>query len=152
MIHGQKCIIKKMNVQDLKFRNELANNPEVNKFIGFSLPVSMEKTYKWFRRRQNDKTCLLFIIWDKNNFGRLGYVRIGHESREAEIHIIVHPNCQGQGVATDATKTMIRYCLERLGVSKIFVRVQAKNKPALRMFSKAGFKKSGEIVMDFTKK
>jgi RimJ/RimL family protein N-acetyltransferase len=66
-----------------------------------------------------------------------------HPTRIATYAVIIGPDHIGQGHGTDATRLMVRYGFQELGVHKIELRVWSYNQRALRSYTKAGFVREG---------
>lgn len=67
----------------------------------------------------------------------------GLPARVATFAIIIGPDAVGRGYGTDATRTMLRYAFDELGLNKVELRVWAFNTRALRAYEKAGFVREG---------
>lgn len=83
------------------------------------------------------------IICDLQTDTPLGsvYIRdIDRISRKAEYGIFLgEASARGRGIGTAAAKLMLRYCFEEEKLHKVFLRVIADNKQAIRSYEKAGF-------------
>lgn len=64
-------------------------------------------------------------------------------SRVCELHIMVAPRCQGQGVGTYAVGTMLQHAFLDLGLRRIELSVLADNARARALYEKAGFTEEG---------
>lgn len=60
-------------------------------------------------------------------------------TRIATYAVIIGPEHVGHGHGTEATRMMVRYGFEELGVHKIELQVWSYNQRAIRSYSKAGF-------------
>lgn len=82
-----------------------------------------------------------FSIEDEegNLIGHTTFWGAGLPARSAVFAIILGPHFVDQGYGTDATRTMMRYGFEELGLHKIELHVWAFNTRAIRAYEKAGF-------------
>lgn len=64
-------------------------------------------------------------------------------SRVCELHIMVAPGCQGQGVGTYAVGAMLQHAFLDLGLRRIELSVLADNARARALYAKAGFAEEG---------
>lgn len=101
----------------------------------------------------------MFEQWSRNDTaGSVGFSidneegdLIGHTTlwgaslpiRAATFAIILGPEFIGKGYGTDATKTMLRYGFEELGLHKIELQAWAFNTRGIRAYEKAGLIKEG---------
>jgi aminoglycoside 6'-N-acetyltransferase len=63
--------------------------------------------------------------------------------RHAAIDIYVDPAVHGRGVGTDAVRTLSRYLITDLGHHRIEIDPAADNQPAIRCYTKVGFRPVG---------
>lgn len=64
-------------------------------------------------------------------------------SRVCELHIMVAPERQGQGVGTYAVGAMLRHAFLDLGLRRVELSVLAENARARALYAKAGFVEEG---------
>ncbi|MCD2168501.1 GNAT family N-acetyltransferase [Microbacterium sp. JC 701] len=134
--------------------------------------ADLDPLVDWWRRsdsaalQQNSVTVRpeaavreMFQIWSRNDSpGGAGFSiddetgnLIGHATlwgatlpaRVATFAIVIGPDAVGRGYGTDATRTMLRYAFDELGVRKVELRVWAFNDRAIRAYEKAGFVREG---------
>lgn len=68
---------------------------------------------------------------------------VSHVLDEMEIlTILTHPDFRGQGRAESLLNHLKKYAKEQ-GVRQIFLEVNVENLPAIRLYEKAGFQKTG---------
>ncbi|WP_353650173.1 GNAT family protein [Nakamurella sp. A5-74] len=65
-------------------------------------------------------------------------------ARIATFAIVMGPDHVGQGLGTEATRMMVRYGFEELGLHEIELQVWSYNRRAIRSYTKAGFVIEGE--------
>lgn len=62
---------------------------------------------------------------------------------EADIgNLVTNEKERGRGLATELMKSLLEYLRQR-GVRKVFLEVESTNLPAIRVYEKCGFKRSG---------
>jgi aminoglycoside 6'-N-acetyltransferase len=90
-----------------------------------------------------------FTIWVGNRIA--GMIQYGEESepnyRHAWIDVFVATAHQGQGVGTDAVRTMTRYLVGELRHHRVTIDPTLENKAAIRTYEKAGFEPVGILRM-----
>ena len=84
-----------------------------------------------------------FIISLQDSGAPVGSVYIqsvDYVHKNAEYGIFIGDiDARGKGCGTDAAKLMICYSFEYLGLHKLYLRVLADNRAAIRSYEKAGF-------------
>lgn len=119
------------------------NTPEVrNRFLYRAL-FTRESHLAWVENMVDTGKVVQMIICDLQTDIPLGsvYIRdIDRISRKAEYGIFLgEASARGRGIGTAAAKLMLRYCFEEEKLHKVFLRVIADNKQAIRSYEKAGF-------------
>ena len=114
------------------------------------------------RPRPVARTVEMFRTWSQNSGNDLGAgfsvitldsdEMIGHvvlhgrfqPARIATFAIVLSPDHVGKGLGTEATRLMVRYGFQELGLHKIELQVWSYNTRAIRSYEKAGFVIEGE--------
>jgi len=74
---------------------------------------------------------------------------IDREHRKGEFGIFIGETAaRGRGVGTEAAKQMVDHGFSELGLNKIFLRVLAHNRGAVRSYENAGFIREGVLRQD----
>jgi RimJ/RimL family protein N-acetyltransferase len=68
------------------------------------------------------------------------------ENGIVEIAYGVAPNYQGHGYATEATKALVAFALERVDVTSIRAHTKPGNDASARVLAKCGFQQVGEVM------
>lgn len=75
---------------------------------------------------------------------------IDTHSRKAEFGIFIgDPTARGKGFGTPATKKILEYGFETMGLNRIYLTVLADNSAAIRAYERAGFQLEGTMREDF---
>ncbi len=86
---------------------------------------------------------LLSLSTTKGWIDETGLLLVSHVLDEIEIlTILTHPDFRGQGRATFFLTHLIKYAKEH-AVQQIFLEVNAENQPAIYLYEKMGFQKTG---------
>jgi aminoglycoside 6'-N-acetyltransferase len=76
-----------------------------------------------------------------------GFIQWGAEDdpdyRHANLDIYVDPARHGQGIGTDAIRTLARHLIDDLGHHRLVIDPAADNTAAIRSYTKAGFRPVG---------
>lgn len=106
-------------------------------------PKTAEDTERWYKELTKVEDAHEFSIRalaDNAVIGSCGLFEISQENRSAEFGIAIgESNYWGKGYGSDATKIILRFAFEELGLNRVFLDVLASNPRAVRSYQKAGF-------------
>jgi diamine N-acetyltransferase len=86
-----------------------------------------------------------FTIYDRTDgapVGTVGLFDIEHEHGSAEFGILLGER-RGQGLGTEATRLILRWAFETLGLRNVMLQVLAWNAEAQGAYERAGFRRIG---------
>jgi diamine N-acetyltransferase len=86
-----------------------------------------------------------FTIYDRTDgapVGTVGLFEIEHEHGSAEFGILLGER-RGQGLGTEATRLVLAWAFETLGLRNVLLQVLAWNAEAQRAYERAGFRRVG---------
>ncbi len=78
--------------------------------------------------------------------GRCGMKRGDSEPREAMIWYVLAPAHQGNGYATEATRALIAFAFETLGLHRVYADLDPRNPSSVRVLEKLGLRKEAHHV------
>ncbi len=115
----------------------------------FQPSLARENADKWFDEMQEKqgKSHFDFGIFDAegNVIGHIQLHSIDWQMRSAELGLgLVSESNRGKGYGTDATRVIIRYGFDNLGLHRIMADPVEFNKPAIRVLEKCGFSEEGQ--------
>ena len=104
----------------------------LDKYIG-----SYEKSdyYRWAIVEKNVGQCI----------GQIAYFLVDNKNHFAEIEYCIGSDFQCKGLATEATKAVIRYGFEKMNLHKIQICTKTINVPSKRVIEKCGFTYEGTL-------
>jgi RimJ/RimL family protein N-acetyltransferase len=70
------------------------------------------------------------------------------EHRGGEVGYVLHPDFQGQGLATEGALVMLELGFERLRMHRIIARIDARNEPSARVLSRLRMRKEAHLVQN----
>jgi RimJ/RimL family protein N-acetyltransferase len=68
------------------------------------------------------------------------------EHRQGELGFIVHPAHQGKGYATEATRPLLAFAFETLGLHRVVGRLEVRNVGSARVLEKLGMRREAHLV------
>jgi RimJ/RimL family protein N-acetyltransferase len=157
-ISTDRLILRPPVQSDFKFLKSMWENGGVMKFVGFpsGLYQSDEKIRQWINEWQ-DEDRLRLVIEEKKTKKAIGETGF-HIDKEypfakkadavAAPDIKLISEAQGKGFGSEALKALIDYVFSKTNVTVIQITPNVKNKAALGLYSKLGFKKVGKPRID----
>jgi len=148
MLCGEKVNLRPIERADLPQLVTWRNDPEIFRGFFTTFPLSLSGQDAWFEdllRRQDKK---LFIIESKQEtaVGTVGFDHIDWKNQKAEFgNMLVAKEHRGQGFASDATKTALRFGFDHMNLNRIYLEVYAWNEGAVRLYQKCGFQVEGAL-------
>ncbi len=148
MWRGEKVELTAVQREDLAKYVAWLNDWEVSQFLmpGIPAPISLEDETDWFENRRKGKENFVFGIrtLDGKLIGNCGLHGVDLKNRSATFGIFIgDKNYHSQGYGTDATRTLLRFAFEQLGLNRVDLLVYDFNPRAQRAYEKAGFKRAG---------
>lgn len=145
----EDIILREFEEADIPLKVEWINNSDNNKFLHYELPIRTDKTLKWFREKDNTKRLDCIIECNGIPIGIIGLLQIDRINSKAEYYITIGNPCfKKKGIATKATKAIIKYGFEVLKLHKIYLTVDSRNNIAIKLYEKTGFKQEGYFIDD----
>ena len=142
--------IRKFEKSDIPKKVEWINNPANNRFLHYNIPLSIEGTERWFDSHQGETTRYDAVIEaDGVPVGTIGLLSIDRKNSKAEYYIAMGETAyKGKGVAKEASRLILAYGFEELGLNRIYLFTEADNIAAQKLFERVGFKREGILKQD----
>ena len=116
-----------------------------NKYLHYDLPLEYVKTVNWFENNKNrpDRYDAVIEV-DGTPVGLIGLLSIDMKNKKAEYYISMgNASYKGKGVAYNASKLILKYGFEVLGLNRLYLYTEVYNTTAQKLFEKVGFKFEG---------
>lgn len=142
--------LRPLEREDLHFVHQMDNNANVMRYWfeePFETFAELAALYEEHIHDQGERRFVVEYQGDKA--GLVELVEIDHVHRRAEFQIIIAPEFQGKGLATQATKLAMDYGFSVLNLYKLYLIVDKENKKASHVYTKLGFQVEGELVHEF---
>lgn len=137
--------IRQFDKKDIPNKVRWINDSRNNKYLHYDLPLEIGKTEKWLEKnyKREDRYDAVIEV-DNIPVGIIGLINIDNEEKTAEYYITIgEQEYKGKGVAFKATKLILEYGFEKIGLKEIFLSTETENYPAIKMYEKVGFKRQG---------
>ena len=142
--------VRKFERTDIPNKVKWVNNPENNRFLHYDIPICVEKTERWFDSHLGEDTRYDAVIEaDGISVGTIGLLSIDKKYSKAEYYIAMGETAyKGKGVAKEASRLILQYAFEVLGLNRIYLFTETENVAAQRFFERVGFVREGLIRQD----
>ena len=142
--------IRRFEKTDIPKKVEWINNPENNQFLHYDIPISVESTEKWFDSHAGDDTRYDAVIEaDGVPVGIIGLLEIDRKNSKAEYYVTIgETSYKGKGVAKAASRLILEYGFETIGLNRIYLFTEIENVAAQKLFERLGFVREGVMRQD----
>ncbi len=137
--------IRKFGIMDVPQKVKWINDPANNTFLHYDLPLEEDKTRRWFEaiRDRTDRYDAVIEV-DGVPVGLIGLLQIDSKNKKAEYYITMgEPAYKGKGVAKAASREVLMYAFQTLGLNKVYLFTEATNVGAQKLFESVGFRQEG---------
>ena len=147
MIVGSITQLRPLRLDDAERVVRWRNEPFVAEQM-FSAPPTLEDHLRWFDGLSKSTTREEFIICERDDaakpVGTIGLSAIDRHHRRAEYGIVIGESAAlGRGLAADASRLILNYAFDSLGLHRVFLHLFRDNARALRLYERLGFTAEG---------
>lgn len=148
---GEKVLLRPVAVTDTPGLVELLNDPQVRRLTGSHLRVppesERERAEQWYASRAGQDDRLDLAVVERATGGYVGEVVLNEldtDNRSCGFRIaLVGPRAFGRGLGTEATRLILTYAFETVGVHRVELEVFAFNPRARHVYERVGFLHEG---------
>lgn len=145
----ERLILRPIEPSDLADIFEYSKHPEVGPNAGWKPHESKEETMEIMKTIFLDKDCVWGIIRkdDKKMIGSIGFIQDPKRENEHTMMLgyAIGYDQWGKGITTEASRVVIAYGFEEMGLRLISVSCYAYNNRSRGVIKKCGFKYEGTI-------
>jgi len=146
VLDGEGFRIRRAGPEDVSFWAELAGHDEVEPFMAAVSERDEEELLEAVRRSGEEPALhgRFVVEAGEERAGVMAFDVANRRSRIAYLHaIMLEPRFRGRGLATAATRLLVRHLVFELDYHRVQLEVYAFNDAALRHFERAGFVREG---------
>jgi len=154
-LQTDRLLLRFMTTEDAEEVFEFTSDPEVCKLSAlFRLHTSIEETREYIQRELSlfaQGTSILWVIVYKPHNKVIGVVNIyslNYRHSKAEISYALARNYWGQGIAAEASRLVLDYGFNTLGLHRIQAMYDPRNAASGRVLGKLGFTFEG-LLRDY---
>jgi len=147
-IRGEEVLLRPLRESDLE-ESLRVWTPELRHMYGGSLtspqrPTLADKRRSFERIQRGERGHIFAVEADGRYIGFANIEVTSEENERAKYRIAIeNPEYWGKGYGTEATRLMLRYAFETLGLHRVEVRAADYNTRAIRCYEKCGFRLEG---------
>ena len=151
-IFGKRVRLRGVERSDLEKFVEWINDPEVTDGLTLFLPMSSVDEEKWFEnamQKPQEEKPLVVDMKDGDAWrviGNSSFFDFDWVARSAEVGIMIgDKTVWNQGYGTEVMTLLLRHGFGTLNLNRVYLRVHADNKHAIRTYEKVGFVHEGRM-------
>jgi aminoglycoside 6'-N-acetyltransferase len=141
-LHGERVVLRPLAEADVAPLAELGSDPEVARWWP---GLTREHLLAKARREGEEADVTPFAIVAGGEVAGLiqHWEETDEDFRHAGIDIFLGTPFHGDGLGTDAVRTLARHLVRDLGFHRVVIDPAAANERAVRAYEKAGFRRVG---------
>lgn len=139
-------IVEKLSTHHLECRVNWINNPLIHKHMYFKVPVDIDNTRNWFENISKNETRIDFVFKREGEIVAMGgLTNISTIDNNAEFHLMINPDLQGQGIGQKTTIWIYNYGFSVLNLNKIYLYTNEDNIGANKIYKKLELELEGVL-------
>ena len=142
--------IRKFEKRDIPDKVKWINDPLNNTYLHYDLPLEADKTEAWFEKNK-DRTDRFDAVIEVDNkpVGLIGLLEIDRKHKKAEYYVTLGERAYlGKGIAYRASKLLLHYAFDILGLKRVYLYTETENTAAVRSYERIGFRRDGILKGD----
>ncbi|WP_329338997.1 GNAT family N-acetyltransferase [Streptomyces sp. NBC_00663] len=147
VLTGEKAVLRPFTEGDAETMAEIIRDPEVLRFTGGpDSEFTLERLRSWYGSRSAQPDRLDLAVTDRATSELVGEVVLYEwdaQARGCTFRTLLGPRGRDRGLGTEATRLIVGYGFEELGLHRVQLEVYGHNARALRAYEKAGFVREG---------
>jgi UDP-4-amino-4,6-dideoxy-N-acetyl-beta-L-altrosamine N-acetyltransferase len=147
VIEGERVLLRRMSREDAEDVVRMRAEPEVQAQLFSERPPTMDEHLRWLAEVEARGDRHEFMIVERasgRSVGTIGLSHIDRVNRRAEYGVLIgEPDARGKGFAAEASRLLLAYAFETLGLRRVYLHVLARNSDALRLYRRVGFQTEG---------
>ncbi len=147
-LEGEEVELRTLEKDDAERLRDIANHPEVRKYIGVRAPLNLLREEKLIEEETENDEHLMFAIHTGGEIiGSISLKKI--EPQVAELGIMIDPGHHGKGYGTEASRMLVEHAFKQLNHHKLYAWVFETNQKSARVWEKLGFRQEAELDSHF---
>jgi len=150
-LENDRVRLRLFEARDIPDRVRWINDPAIHEFLDKHLPISEDKTRRWFDRVVLDDSQAHFVIEEVATGQAVGLCALASSSTDArwqraELSIYLgEVAAQGKGLAKAALQLLLDYAFSHLHLHRVYLHTAVENDRAHGLFESLGFVREGRL-------
>jgi RimJ/RimL family protein N-acetyltransferase len=148
VLHGDLVTLRVLGAADQPALLPVYSDPDVARLTGSHGVPDLDQGLAWLASRPGQPDRLDLAVLDRAAGICVGEVVLNEwdaENESCNFRIALAPGSHGHGLGTEATRLIVGYGFEQLGLHRISLEVYAFNPRAKRAYEKVGFVAEGVL-------
>jgi RimJ/RimL family protein N-acetyltransferase len=145
--HGELVRLSPLDRESIPTYLSWFRDYDVQRWVKVAVPFTLEGETAWYEKATTSEDIFPFEIHtleDDRLIGSCSIFAIDHKNRSGELGIIIgEKDYWGKGCGSDAVLTLLRVAFGEFNLNRVYLRVLAENKRAIRAYEKCGFQHEG---------
>jgi RimJ/RimL family protein N-acetyltransferase len=145
---GERVELRPVTVDDVSGMADVLADPEGDRLTGTHETFTEEQLRTWYATRgeQTDRLDLAVVDRATGEFaGEVVLNDLDEHNRSCGFRIALRPSARGRGLGTEATRLIVGYAIETVGLHRVALEVYAFNPRALAVYERVGFVREGVL-------
>ncbi|MBG7611206.1 GNAT family N-acetyltransferase [Polaribacter sp. BAL334] len=148
-LQGNLVKLRALEPEDLEFLFQIENDESFWEISHTQTPFSKYVLKQYLENAHLDifETKQLRLIIEENSsekkVGMIDLFDFNPQHKRAGIGILIHPDFQQKGFASEALSLLIQYSFLHLQLNQLYANIMSDNEKSLLLFEKHSFKKVG---------
>ena len=148
-LSGEKIILRALEPEDLNFLYQIENNESFWEVSHTQTPFSKYILKRYLENAHLDiyeSKQLRLLIEEKSTRKQIGMIDLfdyNPQHNRAGIGILIHPDFEKKGFASEALSIIINYSFSHLQMHQLYANIASDNIKSLALFNKYNFIKTG---------
>ena len=148
-LKGENSNLRALEPEDLEFLYTIENNESFWEISHTQTPFSKYLLKQYLENTHLDifeAKQVRLLIEEKTTKTQIGLIDLfdfNPQHKRAGIGILIHPDFQKNGFASEALSLLIDYAFKHLNLHQLYANITANNSKSISLFTKHNFKKVG---------
>ena len=149
ILNTKNSTLRALEPEDLEFLYAIENNESIWEVSHTQTPFSKYVLKQYLEHAHLDifeAKQVRLIIEEKSTKKQIGMIDLfdfNPQHKRAGVGILIHPDFQKNGFASEALSLLISYAFSRLNLHQLYANIAADNSKSISLFTKHNFKKVG---------
>ncbi|HON41809.1 MAG TPA: GNAT family protein [Bacillota bacterium] len=147
MCDGDTVLLRQLAEHDLGTMARWDADHELTSLMGETVRTESESRLRFAKLLSDRNSVAMAIVTqDGRLIGDIELTEIAWRSGDAELVVrIGDPSFRGKGLGSCAVRAMLEAAFDRLNLARVYLRVCADNRRAIRCYLKCGFRREGVV-------